>query len=328
MSIFTNQKSRWIVGVGAAALVLLLALVLRPTGTWKVTIATWPGFAIGEVSKELGLFGDLTIDVRTIDDPTARLTAFRTGQSDVMISSLDVFAQESANGIDGRIFMVTDSSAGADGIVAHSEIANVNALAGKSVAVAKGAPSHFFLYVLLDKNGMKLDEVHLVFFDDPTLAGQALISGRVDAAVTWEPLLSQIVDKGQGRLLASTADTPDTIVDVLVGSSKFLGDQQRLGTFIEGWQKGIAATRTEPQKANPIVAKTLSLPSPKPGEDLMKGVALADLGQNKKLLCSPSQGSPAEAIIARAQQFWISAGVLTAVKPKPDALIDRFVCSR
>ncbi len=293
----------------------------------SVAIATWPGFAISNVTKEFGLFDGLNVDIKIIDDPTARLTAFRSGKVDVMISSLDVFAQESADGFDGRIFMVTDTSSGADGIVVRPDIKVVADLVGKAVAVAKGAPSHFFLYSLFKKERQDLKSIRLVFFDDPTLAGQAFVSGKVDAAVTWEPLLSQIVEKGQGRLLASSADTPDTIVDVLVGSSKFLSDRDRVRRFVGGWQKGIDLTKSQPSTAFPIIARALSMPAPAPGENVLAGLALADRTTNRKLLCStPNGAAPADTILGNAQAFWVDQGIIPSVKLKPDQLVDRFMC--
>jgi NitT/TauT family transport system substrate-binding protein len=225
------------------------------------------------------------------------------------------------------IFMVTDTSSGADGIVARPEIRAVADLADKSVAVAKGAPSHFFLYALSKKNSVDLRRVKLVFFDDPTLAGQAFASGNVDAAVTWEPLLSQIVGKQQGHLLASSADTPDTIVDVLVGSSKFLADRDRVRKFVDGWQRGVNLAKMEQAVAFPIIAKSLGMPAPASGENVLAGITLADRPMNRRILCPPSgRPAPADAVIGDAQAFWISQGLVPSVKPKPDELIDRLIC--
>jgi NitT/TauT family transport system substrate-binding protein len=295
--------------------------------TTRLAIATWPGFAIANVAQEEHFFDDLGVDIKVIDDPTARLTAFRSGQMDVTISSLDVFAQESANGIDGRIFMVTDASSGADGIVARPEIRVIADLNGKTVAVAKGTPSHFFLYSLLKKEKLELRSLRLVFFDDPTLAGQAFVSGNVDAAVTWEPLLSEIISKGQGHLLASSADTPDRIVDVLVGSRTFLAERERIQRFVNSWQNAVNFAKAEPRIAGPIVAKSLGMPTPGPNEDVFAGISLADRAVNKRLLCPLSGGSAlADTVIAEAQRFWIDQDVISVVKQRPDQLVDRFMC--
>jgi len=84
-----------------------------------------------------------------------------------MISSLDVFAQESAQGIKGKVFLVTDVSWGGDGIVARKEIKSIRDLKGKKVAFARGTPSHFLLYKALKQAGLSPKDIVQVKVDDP-----------------------------------------------------------------------------------------------------------------------------------------------------------------
>jgi NitT/TauT family transport system substrate-binding protein len=326
-----TKRRALLVGVGGVLVAILAAIYLyngtKAPSSYRIAIATWPGFAISYVAKEKELFEDMPADIKIIDDPTARLTAFRTGQVDVMISSLDVFSQESADGIDGKIFMVTDASSGADGVVARPEIKTTADLVGKSVAVAKGSPSHFFLHALLKQSGSDLKGMKLVFFDDPTLAGQAFATGKVDAAVTWEPLLSEIIDKGQGHLLATSADTPNTIIDVLVGSTTFLADRNRVQKFIDAWLRGIEITKSDPSGAAVIVAKALGMAPPVSAEKVFFGLTLADRSANEQVLC-PTSSKPAlaDAVLEEAQAFWIEERIIRSVKRRPAQLIDRIMC--
>jgi NitT/TauT family transport system substrate-binding protein len=294
----------------------------------RVASATWPGFAVAYVARDIGFFTGLDADIQIVDDPTARLAAFRGDQFEVEISSLDVFAQETAGGANGRIFMITDRSDGADGLVSRPDVNNLGDLLGHTIAVARGSPSQFLLHKLFQQQRLDLNQVHLVFFQDPTLAGQAFVSGKVDAAVTWEPLMSQIVHEGKGKVLMSSADTPDAIVDVLIGSDHFLSDKETIQKFIHGWLQAAQFTKSNPQKAYPIIAKALGM-TLTPGEDVMAGIALADLSQNKRILCSaPGGQSLAEATLRDAQQFWVAAGVIPAAGPPPPRLIDPFICGQ
>jgi NitT/TauT family transport system substrate-binding protein len=317
--------------MAALATILAAALLARTQATLpkvRIAIATWPGFAIANVARERELFSGLDTDIQIIDDPTARLAAFRGGQFDVDISSLDVFAQETASGANGRVFMVTDRSAGADGLVTRSDVKNLSELLGRSIAVARGTPSQFLLYRLFQQQHLDLKQVQLVFFQDPTLAGQAFVSGKVDAAVTWEPLMSQIVQEGKGKILMSSADIPDAIVDVLVGSDHFLSDKETVKKFVQGWLQAVQFTKLNPQKAYPIIAKALGM-TLTPGQDVMAGIDLADLPINKRILCSAAGGqSLAETTLRDAQQYWVEAGVIPAAGPPPSKLIDSFVCGQ
>jgi len=82
----------------------------------------------------------------------------------------------------------------------EKEIRRVADLVGKKVAVAKGSTSHFFLYRTLAENGIdpaRVSIIHLSVKVQP----QALASGEVDAAATWEPWPSRLEKEGIGRIL-------------------------------------------------------------------------------------------------------------------------------
>ena len=62
-------------------------------------------------------------------------------------------------------------------------------LRGKTVGVLRGAAPEYFLDVFLTYNGLKKDNIHIV----DTKAEEttdAIAEGKIDAAVTWEPLLT------------------------------------------------------------------------------------------------------------------------------------------
>jgi len=184
--------------------------------TIRIGIATWAGFGTGIVGMEKGFFPGIDVQTKTLDDARARQAAFVSGDLDIMISSVDLFAQEAAKGIQGKVFLVTDESRGGDGIVAKAEIKTIADLRGKKVAYAHGGPSDYLLFKALDKAGVKLSDVKRIQVDDPSRAGETFMSGDVDAAVTWEPFLSNATQSRKGHILATTKDYPEIIVDILV----------------------------------------------------------------------------------------------------------------
>ena len=109
-------------------------------------IATWAGFGSGIVGMEKGFFPTINLETKTLDDARARQAAFVSGDIEIMISSVDLYAQEAAKKIQGKIFIVTDESCGGDGIVAKKDIKTVADLRGKKIAYAHGGPSDYFLY--------------------------------------------------------------------------------------------------------------------------------------------------------------------------------------
>lgn len=229
------------------SIVALIVLVLLGVGGawyWKsahtsvkvvrIGIATWAGFGNVFSKQAARYWPGLKIEAKVIDDARAREASFVSGQLDVMISSVDLFAQEAANGIPGKIVLATDSSNGGDGIVAKLDIPSIADLKGRKIAVTVGAPSQFLLENLLRQSRMSVRDVQVVKVDDPQRAAEVFASGDVDAAVTWEPFLSEAASKN-GKILATSKMVPDTIVDVLVAGPHFVSQKQLLEEFLRGW---------------------------------------------------------------------------------------------
>ena len=114
-----------------------------------------------------------------------------------------------------------DASTGGDGLVATAEIQTVDDLAGKTVALDKSATSYFFFLQVLADSNITEDQINIVEMGNDA-AGEAFIAGQVDAAVTWEPALSNCGEREGGHILVSSADYPKAIIDVLTVSTTFL----------------------------------------------------------------------------------------------------------
>src|SRR3989304_6399105 len=142
-----------------------------------IGIATWAGFSSAMIGMEKGFFSDLFVKTKIIDDSNARHAAFISGDIDIMISSVDLYAQEAALQIKGKIILVTDLSMGGDGIVALDEIKTVSDLRGKTVAFNRGGPSDYLLYKALADNGVSINEIKQIEVEDPSKAGDAFLVG-------------------------------------------------------------------------------------------------------------------------------------------------------
>ena len=81
-----------------------------------------------------------------------------------------------------------------------STIRSVADLKGKRIALNKGSNVHFFLVKLLEKNGLKFDQITPAYLT-PADAWAALESGSVDAWVIWDPYLSAAIAKSGTRVL-------------------------------------------------------------------------------------------------------------------------------
>ena len=86
-------------------------------------------------------------------------------------------------------------------VKSDSDFTSVADLKGKKVAYATGSYAQHLLAVLLDNEGLSLDDVESINLgagDQPA----ALASGEVDAIVIWEQYISQLTSDGTAKVLA------------------------------------------------------------------------------------------------------------------------------
>lgn len=287
---------------------------LPNSNTTKVTlelgIATWAGFGAGIVGMDRGFFPTINLKTKTLDDGRARQAAFVSGDLDIMISSIDLYAQESANGIQGKVILVTDESQGGDGIVAKVEIKNITDLLGKKIAYAHGGPSEYLLFKVLDDAGVKLEKVKRIAVDDPSRAGEVFLSGDVDAAVTWEPFLSNTAETGKGHILITTKEKPEIIVDILVANDKFANNEKLLCKFLDGWLKSVNFIKEHPDEAAGIMAKGLNLPMEEV-QGMMTGLKFADRKRNSYFFDAvPPASTRLGKLFDEAGTYWKSVDIV------------------
>lgn len=288
----------------------------------KIGIATWPGFASGMIGNDKKYFDGISLEYKVIDDQPARYAAFQQGDIDIINASLDEVAQTSGR-LKGKIILVTDTSFGGDGIVVKPDIKTPAQLKGKRIAFARSTPSHYLLYKVLQSQGLSPSDIQQVPVDDPGQAGQAFLGGSVDAAVTWEPFLSEVKNKGNGHVLLTTRDYPGIIVDVLVASDKLAQNPDLLKRFIDGWLRSVQYVKNNPDDSSKLIATGLGVK----GEDvqgMMAGLQFVDEQTNKVYFDSAEPSNTKIGNILRdAANIWKSQGIISTI-PEIDNLISTF----
>lgn len=233
-----------------------------PDKPLTVGLVTWIGYAPIYVADAKHFFSDenIQVEVKTLDGPGAREAAYQAGELDFLPNTPDAFAIFfSERPPKGKLVAGLDESKGADGVVAKSEIKTLRDLRGKKVGFQSGITSHFLLLYILKRNGLSgrdITQVDLSAGD----AGQAFIAGRLDAAVTWEPWLSEARRTPNAKVMATSAETPGLIVDVLLASDRALKDNGlAVKSFMKAWYRGLDFIKNNPQEAEPIIAKALGV---------------------------------------------------------------------
>ena len=213
------------------------------------------------------------IDVKFVllEDPAAKLAAFRSGQVDIMWNTVDNWAREASilaeQNQKAKSIIMQDWSRGGDGIVALSSIKSVEDLKGHKIACTQFTPSHFLLLYLLSQSGLSPEdragvEKNIIFTTDAPAAAAAFKAKQVDAAVTWEPDLSGAVTArgAEAHVLVSTQAATNIIADTLCARQEVIDQApETVRDFVRGWLDGIDQIKNDPNGSYEIVAKALKL---------------------------------------------------------------------
>jgi NitT/TauT family transport system substrate-binding protein len=216
-------------------------------------------------------------------DETQRRAALKSGEFDVLLTTLDAVALFPDNDT-GKVVAIVDESAGADKIVARPEITRLNDLKGKTIAYSAGSVSEFYLYASLNLVGLKASDVQLRPVESVDAAVDLFVKKQVDAVVGWEPTIQGALDSGGKVLLGS--DNYRAILDVMVVSTKALREKPAaVQSFIDAWFQATKLTTDDPQAAGAAVVSSgdsdwTGVAQPNDFADALKLVAQATLGQN------------------------------------------------
>lgn len=245
----------------------------------KVSIVSFHGYAPAIVANGKSLktqpdsiYAGVGANIEFViqDDIPPLATIFGSNTGHCAWRTSDFWAQEQPNlrnaGYDGRAVMIVDNTQGGDAIIAKDPaIQKVEDLVGKKVALLQFTPSHGLIIDALENSSLtprKRESVKMVYINaDEGTAGvrAAFISGNVDAAVLWDPDLALAIKQGSAHVVYSTKTATNLIFDVMVCDSRVLADasgRAAVQKFVDGWMKGVAKSKAEPELAIDALIET------------------------------------------------------------------------
>ena len=251
--------------------------------------------AQGSIYDKLGL----KVTFKIIDDWTEGATALATNNVDVMLTTDDVWAKDYSQfrekGFGAHAFYMVDWSRGADGLIGRQGINSLEDLAGKTVAFAPYTPSHFLLWNGLASSGLDTEQRNEIFtkavhtkdgIEPATLFAQQ----KVDAAVAWDPDMSDAVAKRPGaKKIYDTRVANRLIADILVVSDRFAAaNPQTLIKFADGWLQGVQFINEQPARAYTLIGTVQDFNIPTDlAKTMLGGVKLADYADNVSFFGTP-----------------------------------------
>ena len=178
-----------------------------PLKPYKVGFNAWIGSIAFFVARDKGFFKDegLDLQAKSFSAPGDGLTPLvdrrprrRTSARPTACSPCSTRRRDSS-----RSSTSTDTSAGADAVLAKKDIADVKAMKGKKVAATLGQCNHLLLQKALEKAGLTEKDIQLVNMN-PDDAGAAFAAGKIDVAVTWEPWITKASGDKKGHVIFSS----------------------------------------------------------------------------------------------------------------------------
>jgi len=226
----------------------------------------WTGFAPLSLADKAGIFKKNGVDVELKFMPQpARLAALAAGDLNAEATTVDTHVVW-ATKVPMVQVLLLDKSNGGDGLVVRNTIQSVKELKGKTIAVdGAGTVPHFMLTYILEKNGLSLQDVIRVTLG-PQQAAQTFLAGQYDAAMTYEPYMSQVRGRAdQGKILVTTKDYP-VVIDTLAFKADFVKKNPKVvQAVVNSFFEALTMIKTDQAKAYELMGSAVKQTGPQFG---------------------------------------------------------------
>ena len=272
-------------------------------GQMRLGMTTWVGYGPMFLARDKGFFKEngLDVELQIIEDASLYMAAVAAGKLDGNASTLDEIMKYRSPDFCFKAVVALDDSHGGDGVLVREEINSLADLKGKPVGMNEGSVSQFWFNILLKKEGMTEKDLEITNMtaDD---AAAAFIAGQIPAAVTWEPHLTLVKSKKQGKVLIDSSATPGLIVDVVDLTCDYIKNNPKdVEAFVKGLYKAVEFIKTNQDEAYAIMAKGVGgyLEKPEDFAEAAKGVRFYDQARNIEFFGTPEKGEA-----DRSHQAW------------------------
>jgi len=288
----------------------------------RVTWNQWPGNYPIVIAEESGLFEKHGIEVESIlsDSYETMAPDFIEQKTDAVLFTLvDALLIDAREPGSARVPLVIDESAGADVVIAASDISTVPELKGKRIGASSGSFGELLVRNMLERNDLTLDQVTLV--DIGPEAVPEAIPGAIQAGFTFDVFTAPAADGH--HVIFSSAEAPGLIVDVMIFRTEVIEERpDDVRAFIDAWFEAVDYWQANPDKGTAMIAEALDIPAE---EISLEGLRL--LGREDNLQAF-APGTDTTSMYVSGQvnaDFLISTGGLTAAPDLNRLLTDSFL---
>jgi NitT/TauT family transport system substrate-binding protein len=317
----------------------------------RVGVVTWPGYAGGIVAnngfkpnQECIYYKNHKIQVEfmLLEDVVTRAELFSKGGADgvdIVWSTVDFWANELPgfvkSGVKARAIMQVDWSRGGDAIVVDDSIKRIEDLKGKKISLALFTPSHWLLEYNLKASSLtevEQDEIvrGLIGKNASPDAREDFVSRAVDAAVVWEPDVTEALQKRpNSRILVSSKTAAKLIADLMVAREDFIQKHPDIiKAFVQGWLEGTEEANRKPDLVVKLLMENEPVYKDLGPEVTRQGLATvkwADLSDNIEMFGLDGGEALFDRLFRDASLAWTKRGYISQAVPPSEAKDDGFL---
>ncbi|MBR9843515.1 MAG: ABC transporter substrate-binding protein, partial [Rhodobacteraceae bacterium] len=210
---------------------------------WSIYVGWMPwGYMedSGIMDKWAAKYG-IDVEIVQINDYIESINQYTAGQFDgVSATNMDTLSIPSGGGVDTTALIVGDYSNGNDAVILKGE-GDLSTLKGKPVNLVELSVSHYLLARGLDTVGLsEADLAGVINTSDADMIA-AFATDDVESVVTWNPLVSSILEDPKATKIFDSSQIPGEIIDMMVVNTDTLKDNPAFGKAVAGaWYETMA----------------------------------------------------------------------------------------
>jgi len=210
---------------------------------WSIYVG-WMPWGYMEDSGMMDRWADkygIDVEIVQINDYIESINQYTAGAFDgVSATNMDTLSIPSGGGVDTTALIVGDYSNGNDAIILKGE-GDLTSLAGLPVNLVELSVSHYLLARGLDSVGLSERDLDGVINTSDADMIAAFAADEVQAVVTWNPLVSAIMEEPGANMLFDSSDIPGEIIDLMVVNTEVLEANPDFGKALVGaWYETMA----------------------------------------------------------------------------------------
>ncbi len=177
---------------------------------------------------------EIDVEIVQINDYVESIIQYSAGEFDgVTATNMDTLSISSGGGVDTTALIVGDYSNGNDAVILKGE-GTLEDLAGKPVNLVELSVSHYLLARGLDSVGLAERDLASVINTSDADMIAAYSTDDVEAVVTWNPLVSTILEEPGATKLYDSSDIPGEIIDIMWVNTETLAANPSFGKALTG----------------------------------------------------------------------------------------------